>query len=75
MDTVDRLKNLYDKTDQAIFHIVQRFDEMSRDVVKNLDDESKEIFHDRYEALSAYIRHYRLGDKSLGVILESGEDC
>lgn len=61
------LDELYNMTDQAVFHILEKFDEHAKLFTEELDEENISLFHNRYEWLSCYLRHYRLGDDCLHI--------
>jgi len=61
----EAIVNLYEKTDQAVYHIVEKFNEYSRGFFEDLEENDKALFHSRYEWLSNYLMHYRLGANCL----------
>lgn len=68
--TESKLKNLYEKLDEAIFHILEKLDFTYRQLSKNLTEEERAVYHRRYTWLSKYLRHYRLGEDCISTYSE-----
>lgn len=65
-----KLDYVYNITDQAMFHIIEKFNNLSSDIYDDLEVEEKELFQKRFEWVTAYLRHFRLGDDCLTITKE-----
>ena len=64
------LERVYEKTEHAIFHIVELLNEFAVDNYKNLSKQQKVEYQDRYHWLACYLRHFRLGEDCLQIVKE-----
>lgn len=69
-----RVKEIYEVTDQAVFHIVEKFSNVSGHSWTLLDEKDRKIFQKRYSWLTAYLRHCRLGEDCLKITEELGKE-
>ena len=65
MDKDVVLKNVYEKTDQAVYHIIEKMDYVFKEIKVGMTTKEKVLFHKRYEWLVTYLRHYRLEEDCL----------
>lgn len=69
-DSLSKLEGLYEKTDQAIFNILEKLDSTYRQLNRDLNDDEKATYHKRYIWLSKYLRHYRLKEDCISNYME-----
>lgn len=78
-EALRELDDMYEKTDQAIFFILEKFNGLHYHLYNQLPFKDKELFQKRYAWLTAYLRHMRLGDACIEIThelfgLEGDED-
>ena len=64
------LDQLYDKTDQAVYHVMEMMNEFSRKHFETLEHHEKLLLHERFQWITGYLKHYRLGDECLHLVQE-----